>query len=151
MILTLSTLIRLKAAWRTLKLCINSCSSLAWNLTFFRRMHPGNNMSMNWQYAAPWKHKDTTNRSRYFSQELPQNYLSSLFQGEKITSGLTWTELFNLGVSEMQRVVDPRQHVMSAEVVNGHRCCVHIHCHPWVEKRETTTQLHFPVSKTWKP
>lgn len=55
--LTLSTLILLKAAWRTLKLCINSCSSLAWNLTFFRRIQPGNNMSMNWQYAAPGRHK----------------------------------------------------------------------------------------------
>lgn len=55
--LTLSTLILLKAAWRTLKLCIDSCSSLAWNLTFFRRMQPGNNMSMNWQYAAPGKHR----------------------------------------------------------------------------------------------
>lgn len=43
---------------------------------------------------------------------------------------LTWTELFNLGVGEMQRIVDPCQHVMSAEVVNGHRCGVDIHCHP---------------------
>lgn len=56
---TLSTFILLKAAWRTLKLCIYSCSSLAWNLTFFRRMQPGNSMSMNWQYAAPAKHKTT--------------------------------------------------------------------------------------------
>lgn len=51
--LTLSTLILLNAACRTLKLCIYSCSSFAWNFTFFKKIHPGNSMSMNWQYAAP--------------------------------------------------------------------------------------------------
>lgn len=82
----MSTLILLKAAWRTLKLCINSCSSLAWNLTFFRRMQPGNNMSMNWQYAAPAKHKRTTTvysrcsargYSRYSIWRRPLPYLST--------------------------------------------------------------------------
>lgn len=124
-ILTLSTLILLKAAWRTLKLCINSCSSLAWNLTFFRRIQPGNNMSMNWQYAAPAIHKDTTINFSYLEQ-LGIIY-STVFDWH---FSLTWTQLLNLGVGEMQGIVDPCQHVMSAEVVNRHRCGVHIHCHP---------------------
>lgn len=52
------------------------------------------------------------------------------------SSSLTWTELLDLRVGEMQRIVDPCQHVMSAEVVNGHRCGVHIHCHPLPAKKQ---------------
>lgn len=120
-ILTLSTFILLKAAWRTLKLCINSCSSLAWNLTFFRRIQPGNSMSMNWQYAAPVKQKSTA---------IISIFICSGFYFQSFISSPTWTELFDLRVGEMQRIVDPCQHVMSAQVVNRHRCGIHIHCHP---------------------
>lgn len=46
---TLSTFILLNDACRSLKLWMYSCSSFAWNFTFFKLIHPGNNMSMNWQ------------------------------------------------------------------------------------------------------
>lgn len=46
---TLLTPIFLKLPWMSLKLWMYSCSSLAWNLTFFSGIHDGNSMSMNWQ------------------------------------------------------------------------------------------------------
>lgn len=46
--------------------------------------------------------------------------------GEKHTRA----ELFYLGVGEVQGVVEPGQHVMSAQGITGHRRSVHIHCHP---------------------
>ena len=46
---TLSTFILLNDACRSLKLWMYSCSSFAWNFTFFKLIHLGNIMSMNWQ------------------------------------------------------------------------------------------------------
>lgn len=53
MALTLSTPTFLKDTCSSLKLWMNSCSSLAPNLTFFRGIEFWKSMSMNWQYAAP--------------------------------------------------------------------------------------------------
>lgn len=56
--------------------------------------------------------------------------------GEKHTRA----ELFYLGVGEVQGVVEPGQHVMSAQGITGHRCGVHIHSHLLYLKKENTLQ-----------
>lgn len=61
--LTFSTPIFLKEACRSLKLWMNSCSSLAPNLTFFRGTEFGKSMSINWQYAAPGHMKGHTEKN----------------------------------------------------------------------------------------
>lgn len=60
MALTLSTPTFLKETCSSLKLWMNSCSSLAPNLTFFRGIEFWKSMSMNWQYAAPDNNDNNT-------------------------------------------------------------------------------------------
>lgn len=42
---------------------------------------------------------------------------------------LTSTKLFNLGELGAQAIVDPRQHIVTAQVVRRHVSGVDVHCH----------------------
>lgn len=76
---------------------------------------------MNWQYAAPEKaeQEHKVKKNIYFNLKL---FL------EKCV--FTCTQLLDLCVGELQRVVHPRQHVMATQVLYGHRGGVDIHRHP---------------------
>lgn len=67
------------------------------------------------------------------------------------THTLTWTQHLDLGEVHLQRLVDPHQHVVSAEVFAGDRGGVDVHSH-----RRSTTDRHsqsvvaaicFPLTK----
>ena len=41
----------------------------------------------------------------------------------------TRTQFFHFTIRCLQAVIDPGQHLMSGEILIGHRCVVYIHCH----------------------
>lgn len=54
---------------------------------------------------------------------------------------LTWAQLFNLRQIQLQRLIDPCQHVMSTQIVTGDWCWIYIHCHLlryWKERKGLT-------------
>lgn len=67
---------------------------------------------------------------------------------EKGVCVFTWTELLNLCVCELQRVVDPCQHVMTTEVLYSHRGGVNIHRHP-PDSQKTTHKHTDIICNSW--
>lgn len=48
---------------------------------------------------------------------------------------LTWTQLFNFSVFELQTIIDPLKHVMSTKVICRTTCAVHIDRHFFFERK----------------
>ena len=62
-------------------------------------------------------------------------------------TSLTWAQLFNLCQIQLQRLIDPGQHVMSTEVLTGDRCWVHVHCHLLQHVRKEKGSHYWAVRK----
>lgn len=69
---------------------------------------------------------------------LPPRFPPSPFSRARFprTQPPTGTELFYLGIVEVQGVIDPSEHIMATQILTGHGCGVHIDGHTPASKKE---------------